>query len=116
MKISKTTTDEAVLVELGKRIARQRIDLQLTQAALATESGLAKRTVERVEAGASTQLSSIIRILRVLDLTEGLDALVPEVLPRPLDLLKFKGRERKRASSKRRGKPAAGQWAWGDDR
>ncbi len=116
MKIEKTQSDEAVLQELGKRITRRRIDLQLTQAALAVESGLSKRTVERVEAGSTAQMSSIIRILRVLDLMDGLNNLIPEAVPRPLELLKLKGKERQRASSKRRGKHSAGKWSWKDDR
>jgi transcriptional regulator with XRE-family HTH domain len=108
-------SDDAILTELGKRIARRRIDLQLTQAALAVEAGLSKRTVERVEAGASTQASSLIRILRVLDLLYGLNGVIPEAVPRPLELLRLKGRERKRASSKRR-RDQTGTWSWKDDR
>ena len=34
MKITKSLTDEAILAELGQRIARRRLDLQLTQAAV----------------------------------------------------------------------------------
>lgn len=116
MDITKTMSDEAILEELGKRITRRRIDLQITQAALAVESGLSKRTVERVEAGASTQLSSMVRILRVLDLLDGLSSLIPEAVPRPLELLKLKGKERQRASSKRRGNQVAGKWSWKDER
>jgi transcriptional regulator with XRE-family HTH domain len=115
MDINKTMSDETILQELGSRITRHRIDLQLTQADLAVESGLSKRTVERVEAGASTQVSSVIRILRVLDLLDGLNSLIPEAVPRPLELLKLKGKERQRASSKRRGKPSTGKWSWKDD-
>jgi transcriptional regulator with XRE-family HTH domain len=109
-------SDEAILQEFGRRISRRRIDLQLTQAALATESGLSKRTVERVEAGATSQLSSIIRILRVLDLLDGLNGLVPDDVPRPLELLQLQGRRRQRASSKRRVNHTTGEWSWKDDR
>ena len=41
MKISNTMTDEAILVELGTRLARRRLDLQLTQAAVAEKAGVA---------------------------------------------------------------------------
>ncbi len=73
MNITKMMTDEAVLAETGKRIARYRIDQQMTQAALAEQAGVSKRTVERVEAGASVQFSTVIRILRILHLLPGLD-------------------------------------------
>lgn len=116
MNISKTMTDSAILEELGKRVARQRIDRQLTQAALAVEAGLSKRTVERVEAGAGVQLVSLVRILRVLDLVDGLNGLVPEAVPRPLELLRMKGKMRQRASSKKRPQEDGGTWSWGDER
>jgi len=94
----KTMTDDAVLEEFGRRLARRRLNLQLTQAKLAEQAGVSKRTVERMESGAAVQTLSLIRILRVLDLLQGLDQLIPETGPRPMDLLKLKGKERKRAS------------------
>lgn len=115
MKISGLLTDEAILVELGERLARRRIDLHLTQAELADQAGVSKRTVERAEAGASTQMVSVIRIFRVLDLLPGLDSLMPETGPRPMDLLKLKGKPRRRASSGRRVGVEDEKWAWGDD-
>ncbi len=115
MKIEKQMSDEAVLVELGQRLSRRRLDLGLTQALVAEEAGVGKRTVERVEAGGDTQLTTLIRLLRVLELTDELNRLVPESGPRPMDLLKLKGKERKRASS-RRPPPRKGGWRWGDER
>lgn len=112
MQISKLMTDEAILEELGRRLARRRIDLQLTQADLAHEAGVSKRTVERIEAGASAQMSSIIRICRVLDLMPGLDQFVPPTGPRPMDLVKLKGKTRQRASSNRRTSGSDGKWTW----
>jgi len=102
MKISKTLADDTILAEIGERVTRLRLDLQLTQADVAEQAGVAKRTVERIEAGASAQMSSIIRILRVLDLLPGLDRMIPEAGPRPMDLLRRKGKVRQRASTRRR--------------
>jgi hypothetical protein len=51
----------------------------------------------------------------VLDLLQGLDQLIPETGPRPMDLLKLKGKERKRASSSRTGDQSGEAWSWGDD-
>jgi transcriptional regulator with XRE-family HTH domain len=111
----KTMTDDAVLEELGRRLERRRLDLQLTQAKLAKQAGVSKRTVERMEAGAAAQTLSLIRILRVLELLQGLDRLIPEAGPRPMDLLKLKGKERKRASSSRAADKPGEVWSWGDD-
>ncbi len=115
MNISNLLTDDAVLTEIGARIAARRVDLQLTQAAAAEQAGIAKRTLERMEAGHSSQLSSLVRVLRVLDALPGLDNLVPETGPRPMDLLKRKGKVRQRASGKRAAKAAGKPWSWDDE-
>lgn len=115
MSISNLQTEEAVLKELGKRLARQRLDRRITQADLAQEAGVSKRTVERIEAGHSAQFSTIIRILRILDLLPTLDRLIPEPVPRPLDLLKHKGKMRQRASTGRRSDGADKPWSWDDE-
>ena len=114
MDISKLLTDDAILAEIGKRIARYRLDHQMTQADMAEQAGVSKRTVERIEAGASAQFSTIIRILRVLDLLQDLDHLIPEPGPRPMDLLKQQGKVRQRASSSRRPGRADKKWSWDD--
>ena len=51
MRISDQLTDKAVLTELGQRLERRRIDAALTQAQLAQEAGISKRTLERIESG-----------------------------------------------------------------
>ena len=114
MKIEGLLTDEAILGELGGRLARRRLELQLTQEMLAEQAGVSKRTVERIEAGATTQTSTLIRILRVLELLDRLEALVPEAGPRPMDLVKLKGKARKRAAGKRKSTDKA-PWQWGDE-
>ena len=114
MKIEGLLADETILAELGERLAQRRLELELTQADLAEQAGVSKRTLERIEAGASTQLSTLIRVLRALDLLDRLDGLIPTTGPRPLDLLKLKGKERQRAP---RGKKSsdAELWQWGDE-
>ena len=115
MQISKLLSDDAILAELGERIARRRLERQLTQAMLAEQAGVAKRTLERIEAGASAQMSSMIRVFRVLDLLPNLDRLIPDAGPRPMDLLKRKGKVRQRASSRGRLEGPGEPWSWDDD-
>jgi putative transcriptional regulator len=52
MKINAHLTDEAVLRELGERLSAARVSRNLTQAHVAEEAGISKRTLERLEAGA----------------------------------------------------------------
>lgn len=112
MKITHDLADAAVLTELGDRLAHRRIETGLTQARLAEESGVAKRTVERLEAGASVQLTSLVRVLRTLDLLGGLEALLPPATPGPIELLK-RGKVRQRVKTGR-GK-SEGEWQWDDE-
>ena len=86
-KITNLLTDDAILAEIGTRIARRQLDMGFTQAQVAEQAGVAKRTLERIEAGASAQMSNMIRILRVLDLLPGLDRMIPPELAGPIDLL-----------------------------
>lgn len=115
MKISTTLTNAAILREMGERLARERLDRNLTQAALAEEAGVAKRTVERLEAGeTATQLSGFVRVCRALGLLERLDALLPEGAPSPIALLQRQGRKRQRATGRKVVSTAAKEWTWGD--
>ena len=115
MNIDSHTSDQAVLTELGARIARHRLERNRTQAELAEEAGISRPTVARLEGGASTQLSSLIRVLRVLGLASNLDALVPPPVPSPIDALRRQGRRRQRARSGAAEPPAAAPWTWDDE-
>ena len=116
MKISEFMTDGVILDELGRRLARVRLDRNMTQADLAEQAGVSKRTVERLEAGeVAVQLSGLLRILRALHLLDRFDALVPEPLPSPMELLKMRGKQRRRASGVHEPSPASGIWKWGDE-
>ena len=114
MKIEGLLTDESILAELGGRLAQRRLELQFTQEMLAEQAGVSKRTVERIEAGGTAQMSTLIRILRALELLDRLETLVPEAVPRPMDLVRLKGKTRKRAGGKRQA-AQDGPWQWGDE-
>ena len=104
MKMTGKLTDDVILRELGDRITQVRLAKNLTQAQLAIQAGISKRTVERLESGElATQMSAFIRVCRVLDLIEHFENLVPEPTPSPIAQLKTRGRIRRRAS----GAPAA---------
>ncbi|EIP99985.1 putative transcriptional regulator with C-terminal CBS domains [Opitutaceae bacterium TAV1] len=129
MKITKTAADTEILRELGERLARTRLEQNITQAELAVLAGVSKRTIERLEAGVvGTQLSGFIRVCNALGLTERFDLLVPAPLPSPIEQLKLRGRQRRRASRHAPIKgaqpdpagtwsvaePGPADWKWGD--
>ena len=116
MQIQSDLTDQAILHEVGLRLASTRIQLNLTQADLAEQAGVAKRTIERLESGqAATQLSGFLRVCRVLGLLERFETLIPTATTSPMEQLKQQGRKRQRASGATApsGKPE--KWTWGDE-
>ena len=120
MRITSELTDPAVLQTLGERIAQSRIEAGLTQAELAEQAGIGKRTLERMESGRGAELVTLIRVLRALKILEGLERLVPELPPSPIAQLKLRGKRRRRVSharSRQAPEDAAGAsakpWRWG---
>lgn len=130
MHLSPFLTDEATLGEIGNRFMQRRLQRNLTQAELATRAGVSKRTVERLEEGGSSQLANVVKVIRALDLFDGLNRLVPELGPSPIQQAKLQGRQRKRASGSpsglkdvpagrsdgRMGTKGGKPWVWGDAR
>jgi transcriptional regulator with XRE-family HTH domain len=120
VKIERYLTDEAVLSELGARLERTRLERNLTQRELAAQAGVERKAVQRIEAGESVKLISLIRVLRGLGLLDGLDQLVQEPVPSPMELLKLHGKSRRRASGDRLKSPPARDetalWHWGDEK
>jgi transcriptional regulator with XRE-family HTH domain len=110
-----TTGGAALLGELGNRLTRRRLRLELTQAEAARRAGIGKRTLERIEAGHDTQLSTFLRLLGALELLDGLESIVPEPRMSPVQLVKLQGRQRKRAGARAR-ESRDGGWSWGDER
>ncbi len=115
MNIQSTSSDTAVLKELGQRIAAARINHQYSQAALAEQAGIGKRTLERMEAGNSAQLLSLIRVMRVLELLPVLDQLFPPDEPSPMALLRGQGKRPLRVSEPRTDYGPSQPWSWDDD-
>jgi len=103
MQIGPSLNDAAVLDELGRRLKRTLLQRNLTQHRLAEEAGVSLATVRNLEDGKPSQLVTLIRTLRVLGLLGGLERAVPDPPPSPIEELRLRGRERKRASSPRSG-------------
>jgi len=115
MDIKPEFTDELILEEIGKRLNQTRLAQNLTQAQLAEAAGISKRTLERLEAGAtSTQLPTFIRASRALGLLPSFDKAVPQPQASPIELVKLRGKKRKRASQKRTQKRTSKKWTWSE--
>ena len=115
MGMSPHASDRAVLQALGRRLARHRLNRNLTQAALAAQAGVSTLTVQRIEHGHSAQAANLIRILRALGLLGNLDALVPDPAISPIQQARMRGRVRQRASSRSDKPEPPADWSWGDE-
>ena len=113
MKINSENNNSAVLSELGARIKRNRIDMQLSQQDFAAKAGISTRTLSAAENGEDIRLSSLLRILRTLNCLENIDLLIPELAFDP-ESYRTLGRERKRVSRTSEGKDTS-KWKWGDE-
>ena len=119
MKFVEENSDEVNLQELGDRLARYRLNRNLTQGALAQEAGVSLRTLIRLEHGESTHLTNLMRVLRALGLLANLETLVPAPVDSPVQQLKMRGKSRQRASSPEDSSDDSSDerqpWSWGDN-
>ena len=114
MKIQTLETDQALLKQIGDRVARLRLSKNLTQGQLAEQAGLGVRTVQRLELGAAaTRLAGFMRVCRALGLAESFAALIPDVAASPMAQLKQQGRKRRRATGQKATLNVPVQWTWG---
>lgn len=89
----------ALANELGHRLQRARLNLNLTQLEVAQHAGVSRKVVMNAEAG-QVSLENLIAILITLDLVGQLDLFLPEQPFSPIQLLKLRGKVRQRASRK----------------
>lgn len=116
MKINGNLTDDAVLEELGSRLRETRLNRNLPQDWLAMEAGVSTPTIIKLENGRPVQLVTLIRVLRVLGLLDGLEVAIPEPQPSPVEMFRNRADRRQRASSGRRAEtPRPKFWRWGDE-
>ncbi len=93
-------TDTAIVEQMGQFIKHTRLNLNKTQAQLAKDSGLNRWTISQIENGASITLTSLIQVLRALDVLYVLDQFKVIDDISPLVYAKLKREQRERASGK----------------
>lgn len=112
MRITQVSSVPEVLTETGERLRRIRINMMMTQADVASLTGISLRTVKNVESGKDVAFSTIIKVMRALRILQNLDSAVPEQTINPNDYIKLrKQRERVRKPIKE-----PNVWKWGDEK
>ena len=110
---SKVLPIEAIEAEIGRQLESARLSANISQAELAAEAGVSRRTITRLEKGDGVSVNTLLRVMRALGLEDRLQALLPEADVRPIDRVRLKGKARQRARPSAR--KDAGNWTWGDD-
>jgi transcriptional regulator with XRE-family HTH domain len=107
MKIDSLTPNEAIQLELGRRLERVRKSQGLSQERLAAEAGIGVATLRRIEDGRDAQLGSWLKLLKALDMETTIDALLPETFRSPMAEVLPRG--------KRSARHTDASFSWGDE-
>jgi len=105
-EITTLTPPNAVLRELGKRLASVRKQRQFSQIELAEQAGLGVATLKRIEGGSDSQLESWIKLLIALDMMEGINGLLPANHRSPMAEATRQGKQKS---------PTKTSKGWGDE-
>jgi transcriptional regulator with XRE-family HTH domain len=97
MKFGALKTPEAMGRELGDRLKQARLNLDLTQEEVGLSAGISRYTIKNLEQGRGS-IQDLMALLIALESTDQLDNLMPQQQISPIELLKLRGRMRKRAS------------------
>ena len=111
MRFDITLTPHEIVQELGRRIASVRLGRNMTRAELSQRSGVAERTLARLESGeGNVRLEAFASVCSALALTGRFEALLPKAEQRPESI--FKNEQlRKRARPTRKT-----NLVWGDEK
>jgi transcriptional regulator with XRE-family HTH domain len=111
---------------IGRELEQLRLSKNLSQSLVASEAGVSRRTITRMEAGETVSLDTFVRVLKVYDIADRIATLFPEHAVRPIERVKLGGKQRKRASSIKStatdssmkgsvAEPKQEPWSWADD-
>lgn len=102
-------TSQQLVAELGRRLDAIRLARNISQADLAEAAGVVRSTLVRMANGKGVSLDSFVRVMQALQLSGHLEKLLPDPAIRPVERLRFQGRERQRARGKAR---PSREWQW----
>jgi transcriptional regulator with XRE-family HTH domain len=115
--MGKYLSSHSAISEIAARLKAYRIDYPLSQKELSDKSGVAVRSILRMESGKDIQFGNLIKVLIALGLDANLDMLVPDPTKRPSYYLNDKSMipQRKRVRKKGPKTPKI-DIGWGDEK
>lgn len=96
-----------IAAEIGLKVQRRRLAMNLTQVDAASRAGVSYRTWRRLEAEGKASIDDLIRAAVALRCEQDLFALFPEPVARSMDALLEQKRMTERTAPKRRRRTAS---------
>lgn len=93
-------SDKALTETIGKFIKHHRLNQNKSQEETAEAAGMSRSTLSLLERGENVSLSSLIQVLRVLDLLYIMDNFKVSTQISPIEYAKLQKNKRKRARNK----------------
>ena len=87
-------------VLLGENLQKLRLSRNIDQKTLAAQAGISARALQKLEAGAGTNLTTLLSVVRALDREDWLLLIAPTASINPLTMIRASG-IRQRAASPR---------------
>lgn len=103
-------SDDAIIKTIGAFIKHHRIAQNRTQHDVAKDAGINRTTLSLLENGDIVNISTLVQVLRALDLFHVMDVFIIENQISPIELAKLEQQRRKRASNKRKNDQAESDW------
>ncbi|MBO3272196.1 helix-turn-helix domain-containing protein [Hymenobacter defluvii] len=93
-----SSSDTAVLRELGRSLRQMRLNRNQSQRAVADATGIDRATPSLIEHGRPTSLFTFVQLLRVLEQLDFLNGLTTTAGVTPVALARLTARQRRHAS------------------
>lgn len=109
-KYWRAMSDDAIMKSIGAFVKHHRLEQNRTQQDIATDAGINRSTLSLLENGEIVNLSTLVQVLRALDLLNLLDVFTTKKHISPLELAKLEEKKRTRASKKRKNEKPESDW------
>lgn len=93
-------SDKAIAETIGNFVKQHRLEQNRTQEEVAQKAGISRSTLSLLEKGESVTLTTLIQVLRVLELLHVMDSFQMTKAISPLQLAKLEQQKRVRARHK----------------
>lgn len=90
-------SDDNIAQQIGKYVKHHRLLLNKTQVQIANEASISRSTLSLLERGETVTLSTLLQVLRVLDLLHVLNPFTVKREVSPIEYAKIQEKQRKRA-------------------